>query len=137
MVVVHNLSRRAVKLFQNLLCSWTPWVFLSWLQLVKKKQQYDMVQSFGHFRWGLKRQSPDFWNVFYHFKSCKKDAGLISILFMQGKKRLTVQSECNAVWRFRKQQVIELENHISTNFKRLNKIRSINFSSSIFLFFCT
>ena len=52
------MSMIAVKLFQNLLCSWTPWELLSWSQLVRnyflvslpKKQQVDMVQPFGKFR---------------------------------------------------------------------------------------
>ena len=67
LLVVHNLTQRTVKFFQNLLCLWAPWVLLSRSQLVRnhslvslpKKQQDDMVQPFGHFRWSLKRQSPD------------------------------------------------------------------------------
>ena len=57
-----------MKFSQNLLWSWTPWVLLFRPQLVRnhflvsllKKQQADIVQPFGHFRWSLKRQSPDY-----------------------------------------------------------------------------
>ena len=48
--VVHNLTKQTVMLFQNLLCSWTPWVLLSQPQLLRnhflmslpKKQQDDI-----------------------------------------------------------------------------------------------
>ena len=33
-----------------------------------KKQQVDMVQPFGHFRWSLKHQSPDY-KAFNHKNS--------------------------------------------------------------------
>ena len=66
--VFHNLTQRTMKFFQNLLCSWTPWVLLSRPQLVRnhflvslpKKKQDDMLQPFVHFRWSLKRQSSDY-----------------------------------------------------------------------------
>ena len=59
MFVVHNLTEWTVKYFQSLFSSWTPCVLLSRPQLVRnhflvslpKKQQVDIVQPFGHFRW--------------------------------------------------------------------------------------
>ena len=35
LLVVHNLTQRTVKFFQNFLCSWTSWVLLSRPQLVR------------------------------------------------------------------------------------------------------
>ena len=62
MFVVHNLTQRPAKFFQNLLCSWTTWMLLSRPKLVRdhflvsspKNQKDDMVQPFGHFRRPLK-----------------------------------------------------------------------------------
>ena len=67
LIIVHNLTQRTVKVFQNLLCSWNPWVLLSRSQLVNpflvslpKKQQVNMTQAFGHFQWSLKCWSPNY-----------------------------------------------------------------------------
>ena len=69
LLVVHNLTQRTVKFFQNFLCSWTSWVLLSRPQLVRnhflaslpKRRQDDMFQPVAHFRWSLKRQSSDYY----------------------------------------------------------------------------
>ena len=47
-----------------------------------EKQQGDMVQPFGHFRWSLKRQSPDYKErVFDLFKPINKDTRVIKIFY--------------------------------------------------------
>ena len=60
------VAQRIVNIFQNLLCSWTPWVVLS----LPKEQQDDMVQPFGHFRRDLKRQAPDYLPLLQYTRRC-------------------------------------------------------------------
>ena len=70
--VVHNLTQQTVIFFQNLLCLWTRWVFLSRPQLERnhflvplpKMQQVYMVQPFVHFRRSLKSHSLDYRGTF-------------------------------------------------------------------------
>ena len=105
MFVIHNLTRRTVKFFQNLRCSWIPWVLLSrhqlvrnhFLMLLSKKQQDGLVQPFVHLRWSLKRQSPDYINLKFHFFRSSHRRGSIKGVFKNFAK-LTGKHLCQSLF---------------------------------------
>ena len=106
MFLIPTLPQQTVTFFDHLLYLWTTWVLLYWPQLVRnhllvslpEKQQDDMVQPFGHFRWSLKRQSTNYYTE-YWFKdgTCSIKKQNIEYL-LEGRKRSVIPRFSFCIW---------------------------------------
>ena len=92
--------------FSKINCVHRPFGLLSRPQLVRnhflvtlpKRQQVDMVQRFGHFRWSLKRQSPDYKKEWLYKSLCNEKMESVIALKLLKSLRWMLPQSFKKVW---------------------------------------